>query len=220
LRAGAEVIWVAAGQLVAFVGAFAALKIFTGQLGPEQYGQLSLGMSVAGLVHMFIYGPIEQAALRFMSVYRERGELGLLLAILKKIHFWAAIVVVVGAIGAAVLAQIAVSRTWGLIVLLGALFGLVNGINATASSLRSTLRQQVSVTWFQAFDVWSRLLLACAALLYLNTTANAVLLGFCIATAAIAVVQLALVARNPVVRPHLGVPPRPQLKGEGLSELV
>jgi len=54
-----EMIWVVVGQILAFLGAFAGVKILTNVMQPEGYGLLALGMTIAGLLNMFIYGPIE-----------------------------------------------------------------------------------------------------------------------------------------------------------------
>lgn len=70
-----EMIWVVVGQILAFLGAFAGIKILTNVMRPEGYGQLALGMTIAGLLNMFIYGPIGQVVGRFFSVCREKNEL-------------------------------------------------------------------------------------------------------------------------------------------------
>jgi hypothetical protein len=162
-RIGTEALWVAAGQLAAFAGGFAAIKLLSGQLGPAMYGQLALGISAAGVLHMFVYGPIEQVALRFVSVYRERNQLALLFTSLEKIHIYAALFVVAGIAFAVSAMQVFADAGWSMLILCALLFGLTGGINTTLSSLQSALRQRASVAFFQASDVWLRLLLACAA---------------------------------------------------------
>ena len=90
-----ELAWVVTGQLLAFLGGFAGIKILTNVLGPEGYGQLALGLTIAGLLNMFVYGPIGQVVLRFFSVYRERGELSIYFTILKNAHITSAVLLVV-----------------------------------------------------------------------------------------------------------------------------
>jgi len=204
-RIGAEAAWVAAGQLLAFLGGFATIKILTGELGAAAYGQLALGISAAGAVHMFVYGPIEQIALRFVSVYRERGRLHLLFAALRRLHMHAAAIVglAIIVVTSVLYAFAGTAWAWGILILLALLFGVGGGVSMTLASLLSAFRQRASVAFFQASDVWLRLLLAVAGLAWLGTSADAALAGFCLATATIAIVQLAWVMRNPLVRPHL-----------------
>ncbi len=202
-RIGAEAAWVTGGQLLAFLGGFATIKILTGELGPGAYGQLALGISAAGAVHMFIYGPIEQISLRFVSVYRERGQLPELFSALRRLHLHAAAIVGTAIIAITATLYALAGTTWSMLILLALLLGVGGGVSTTLASLLSALRQRASVAFFQASDVWLRLLLAIAGLAWLGTSANAALTGFCLATATTAIVQLAWVMRNPLVSPHL-----------------
>jgi len=202
-RIGTEAGWVIAGQLLAFLGGFAIIKLLTEELGPAAYGQLALGISLAGVLHMFLYGPIEQTALRFVSVYRESGRLSLLFALLKKAHKYASAGVVLAAVIAAGTVHLTAGSTWSLLVLIAALFGIAGGLNATLLSLQTALRQRRSAAIFQAGDVWLRLGCALAGLALVEHTANAALLGFSLATAMTAAAQLLWLRVNPAVRPHL-----------------
>ena len=196
-RISAEAGWVIAGQLLAFLGSFALIKLLTAELGPAAYGQLALGISIAGVLHMFLYGPIEQTALRYVSVYRESDRLGLLFALLAKTHKFVATLVLVAAACTALAVHFIAGPGWGWLVLIASLFGVAGGANATLSSLQTALRNRRAVAVFQAGEVWLRLGLSVAALTIAQHTASAALLGFALATAAIAAVQLVWLARNP-----------------------
>ena len=204
LRVGTEAGWVIAGQLLAFLGGFAIIKVLTAELGPAAYGQLALGISIAGVLHMFLYGPIEQTALRYVSNYRERGRLGQLFALLEWAHKYAAIWVIAVAAVAAVFVHIFAGPPWSLLVLIASSFGIAGGVNVTLSSLQTAFRHRRAVAIFQAGEVWLRLGFATAGLAFVDHTANAALLGFSLATAGTAAAQLLWLARNPEVRPHLG----------------
>jgi O-antigen/teichoic acid export membrane protein len=83
--------WVLAGQGIAFVGSFLGIKILTGMLGPKGYGELALGLTIAGLFNMYLYGPLANVVARFFSVYRERGDLAVYFGVLKKSHLLLAV---------------------------------------------------------------------------------------------------------------------------------
>lgn len=210
-RAGTEAGWVAAGQFAAFLGGFATIKILTSQLGPDAYGQLALGISIAGVLHMFLYGPIEQTALRFVSVYREREQLGLLFRVLGRFHAYAALLVGAGLVCAVAASQMLVGWGWGFLILTALALGLAGGINTTLASLQSAFRRRATVALFQVSDVWLRLLLACAGLAWFGISANIALLGFCLATSATAAVQLLWTWHNPPV-------PVAQLQGHAVGD--
>lgn len=204
LRVGTEAGWVIAGQLVAFLGGFAIIKVLTAELGPAAYGQLALGMSIAGVLHMFLYGPIEQTALRFVSNYRERGRLGQLFALLEWAHKYAAVLVIAVATVAAIFVHMFAGSPWTLLVLIACSFGIAGGVNVTLSSLQTAFRHRRAVAIFQAGEVWLRLGFATVGLAFVDHTANAALLGFSLATAGTAAAQLLWLIRNPEVQPHLG----------------
>ncbi|HEX9078711.1 MAG TPA: hypothetical protein VF795_03915, partial [Desulfuromonadaceae bacterium] len=78
-----EMAWIVAGQFFGFVGGFAGIKALTNIMGPKGYGELALGLTIAGLFNMYVYGPIANVVARFFAVYRERGRLGVYFAVLK-----------------------------------------------------------------------------------------------------------------------------------------
>lgn len=199
-RVGSEAAWVLAGQTIAFLGSFALIKILTEQLGALAYGRLALGMSVAGVLHMFLYGPIEQTALRYVSVYREQGRLGLLLELLRRAHQLTAGVVAIVGMALATIVHLAAGGEWSLLVVLGLLCGLAGGINSTLISLQTALRQRRSVAIFQAADVWVRLGLSLLAIEMIRNAAWTALLGFFLGTAVIAMAQLSTTFQNPLLK--------------------
>ena len=202
-RIGAEATWVAAGQLLAFLGGFATIKLLTGELGPAAYGQLALGISAAGVVHMFVYGPIEQIALRFVSVYRERGRLDLLFGSLRMFHIYAAVIVGSGIVVITSVLLAVAGGSWSKLILLALLLGMANGISTTLSSLQSALRRRAWVAFFQASDIWLRLLLAVGGLAWIEGTADIALGGFCLAAITTTIIQFIWTMRSPLIRPHL-----------------
>ncbi len=203
-RIGVEATWVAVGQLLAFLGGFATIKLLTGELGPAAYGQLALGISAAGAVHMFIYGPIEQIALRFVSVYRERGRLDLLFGSLRRFHIYAALIVGACIVIVTAALQSLAGGAWSRLILLAMLLGVAGGISTTLASIQSALRRRAWVAFFQASDVWLRLLLAVGGLALTARTADIALSGFCLAAITTATVQIVWTMRSPLICHHLG----------------
>ena len=86
IRERRELIWVAAGQVLTLSIGVLSINILTNIMGAAQYGQLMLGISIAALISLFIYGPLGQAAIRFYSVCRRRGDLGNYICAFRRIH--------------------------------------------------------------------------------------------------------------------------------------
>jgi O-antigen/teichoic acid export membrane protein len=184
-----EMIWVMFGQTCAFIGGVVAIKVLTNAMGPKSYGQLALGMTIAGFINMFIYGPIAQVVLRFFSICRERDELYPYFIILKKMHKAAAVIILILAgLAAAVIAKF-VDSEWALIILSAALFGVVGGVNASLVSLQNANMQRKIVALHQGADAFLRALFALIFLFIFGNRGYSALLGFVIGTLVITLSQ-------------------------------
>lgn len=60
--------WIVIGQIAAIAGALVLVCVLTEYLGPEQYGQLALGLVIAGLVNQVVMGGITSGIGRFYSI--------------------------------------------------------------------------------------------------------------------------------------------------------
>jgi O-antigen/teichoic acid export membrane protein len=184
-RVQAELGWVVVGQLAAFSGGFVAIKALTSLLGPGAYGKLALGMTIAGSVQMFVYGSIDQTVLRFVSVHRERGSLGLFLPALKRVHIVAGALVLPSALLAAVAVYFVANGEWSWLVVSACFFGIASGFYGTFISLQSALRQRRVVALHQGLDVWLRVCFAVIAVMIFSRTGSAALVGYFLATSVV-----------------------------------
>lgn len=190
------------GQVLTFLGGFAAIKILTSSLGPRGYGELALGLTIAGFLNMFVYGPIGQVVLRFFSVYQERKILTTYFYLLKKIHLASVLILlfIAGVTGALVYLQ--VDREWALLVIMASLFGTVSGINGSLSSLQSAIRQRKIVALHQGMDAWLRPALAVVAIYLFRNSGHNALLGFLVGTLVITLSQYWYALKNKNIRTH------------------
>jgi len=190
------------GQVLTFLGGFAAIKILTSSLGPEGYGELALGLTIAGFLNMFVYGPLGQVVLRFFSVYQERKTLTTYFNLLKKIHLASVLILlfIAGVTGALVYLQ--VDREWALLVIVASLFGTVSGVNGSLSSLQSAIRQRKIVALHQGVDAWLRPALAVVAIYLFRNSGYFALLGFLIGTLVITLSQYWYTLKNKNIRIH------------------
>lgn len=205
-----EMAWILAGQAICFVGGFAGIKILTNIMGPHGYGQLALGLTIAGLLNMYVYGPLANVVARFYSVYREQGQLGVYFAVIRKTHRFLALGLACFAAGAGGVTALLAGREWGCIVTLSLLYGVAGGVNASYQSLQSAVRQRKVVALHQGVDVWLRVVLAVVAFLAFGSGGGGALAGYLLGTLAVTVSQGIFALRNSEIREgwHAALPSR------------
>ena len=195
-----ELAWVLFGQVLCFVGGFLGIKVLTNVMGPKGYGQLALGLTIAGIFTTYVYGPVANVVARFFSVYRERGDLGTYFAVLKRSHCQLATVLAIIALVVAGIAGESAGHEWFLIVLLASLFGIVSGINASYLSLQSAIRQRKIVALHQGADVWLRIGISIVLLMVWSNRGHFALLGYLLGTLFVTLSQALYALRNAEIK--------------------
>jgi O-antigen/teichoic acid export membrane protein len=195
-----EMTWIVTGQVIGFLGGFIGIKVLTNIMGPKGYGQLALGLTIAGIFNMYVYGPIANVVARFFVAYRERGQLGSYFAVLKKYHGLLAVMVSLSSLAASGIAGLYLGGEWALIILLSSLYGVASGINVSYISLQSAIRQRKIVALHQGADVWLRIGLSVALLLLLGNSGYFSLLGYLLGTLLVTISQGIFALRNNEIR--------------------
>ena len=211
--------WILFGQFLGFIGGFIGIKFLTNLMGPHGYGQLALGLTIAGLFNTYVYGPVANVVIRFFSVYRERGQLGSYFSILKKSHRLLAI----GGISLALIAGgtsgYFLGGEWALIILLSCLYGVASGINVSFNSLQNAIRQRKIVALHQGADVWLRIGLSIALLLLFSKSGYFALLGYLSGTLLVTISQMIFALKNDTIRKNWSIPaPDDQLEKQAYAE--
>jgi O-antigen/teichoic acid export membrane protein len=178
------------------LGTLAGIKLLTAFMGTEKFGQLALGLTLAGLFNLFFYGPIAQWILRYFSVHRERDELCAYLGLTRRV--WGAVsatVIVVGTVLAIVIHSLIASE-WALLVVAAAIYAISAGTSLMLSSLLSAVRRRKVVALHQGADAWIRALSAVLILSLFGNSGHAALLGFGLGTMVIGLSQVSQVLRD------------------------
>ena len=68
-----DILWVAAGQLIALIMGLVSLKIFTNLFSAEQYAFIALMMSLSAWIWTGVYQPLNQTIFRFYSLATEQN---------------------------------------------------------------------------------------------------------------------------------------------------
>lgn len=207
-----EMAWILTGQFFGFVGGFIGIKILTNMLGPTGYGQLALGLTIAGLLNTYAYGPVANVVARYFSVYRERGRLNIYFTVLKCSHRRLALAGVTLAVVAGSGTAWFLGGEWALIVLLSFLYGIASGINASYISLQNAIRQRQVVALHQGADVWLRIGLSVALIFLFAKSGCSALLGYLLGTTLVTLSQRIFALRNSMIHDAWHVPATPPEK--------
>ncbi len=189
-RPAKELVWVALGQTLAFAGALVGVKILTNVLSPEAYGQLGLGMSVAGIINIMVFGPVSQVVLRFYSICRESNTLSIYFHTFQQLHLRLVPVLLVLCLPLALAVQLAFGSPWGVLVAVAIIFGTLSGLYGSLQSLVNAMRKRQWAAGFQAADSWFRVLMALALIISVGSVGWIALLGYIVGTILVLVAQL------------------------------
>ena len=94
-RLAQEGSWIILGQIVSVLASLVLVRVLTEKLSPVEYGQLSLGLTVAGLVNQVVMGGITAGIGRFYSIAAEKQDLGGYLHATRRLMLYATMAVVV-----------------------------------------------------------------------------------------------------------------------------
>jgi O-antigen/teichoic acid export membrane protein len=195
-RLSAEVGWVVAGQVASVTGALVLVRVLTEYLDSAQYGQLALGLTVAGFVNQTVMGGIVNGIGRYYSIAAEKQDLGGYLH--ATIYFLAYATAAVALIGLILIASMTWQgySQWVSLVAAALLFAVLSGYNSTLNGIQNAARQRAIVAFHGGLDAWLRILLAVGVVLWLGTSSTAVIIGYACSCILITISQLIFLRRT------------------------
>ena len=165
------------------------VRMLTEYLDPIQYGQLALGLTVAGLVNQVVMGGITNGIVRFYSIASEKHDLqGYLRDSWRLLGFATLAVGAIGLLLMFVLFSLGYSRWVGLVVAV-LFFSVVSAFNSSLSGIQNAARQRAIMAIHGGFDVWLKILLAIGVMLWLGKSSTAVVIGYTVSSMLITVSQ-------------------------------
>lgn len=173
--------WVAAGQAASVAGTLLGTRLLTQIVPPEAFGRVALLLGAAVLLKNFTFMPLAQAGTQFHAELAAAGGVGLLRRVLQRGLRWSWIGAALG-----LAAGLAWSLHSGLSAwsppLVAALFILDVRRGLEVTFLGAARRQRAASLWAIG-ETWLRPGFAIASALLLGPTADAVLLGYAVASA-------------------------------------
>ena len=195
-RLAKEGSWIVIGQIAAVAGALVLVSVLTQHLDPAQYGQLALGLTIAGLVNAVVMGGVTNGISRFYSIAAEKQDLvGYLHATHHLLAYATAAAVAIGLILMASLYWLGYSQWIGLAAA-ALVFSVLSGYNSTLSAIQNAARQRAIVAFHGGLDAWLKILLAVGVVLWLGASSTAVVIGYACSSLLITVSQLIFLRRT------------------------
>lgn len=195
-RLAKEGSWIVVGQIASVAGALVLVRVLTEHLNPAQYGQLALGLTVAGLVNQVVMGGIIAGISRFYSIAADKRDLGgYLHATHHLLTYATAAVMAIGLVLMAGLFWLGYSQWMGLAAA-AILFSVLSGYNGALSGMQNAARQRAIVAFHGGLDAWLKILLAVGVVLWLGTSSTAVVIGYASSSLLITFSQLIFLRRT------------------------
>ena len=199
-RLAKEGSWIVAGQIAAVLGALVLVRVLTEYLEPAQYGQLALGLTVAGLVNQVVMGGVTNGISRFYSIAAEKNDLpGYLHASRRLMGYATAAVVAIALVLMAGLLWLGYSQWMGLAAA-AVVFSVLSGYNASLSGIQNAARQRAIVAFHGGLNAWLKILLAVGVMLWLGSSSTAVVMGYALSSLLVTGSQLFFLRR--LIRPQ------------------
>lgn len=177
-RLAKEGTWIIIGQIATVLGALVLVRVLTEHLVPVQYGQLALGLTVAGLVNQVVMGGVGNGIGRFYAIAAEKQDLGGYLRASRQLMFYATLAVL--AIGLALMSGLLILgySQWMGLAAAALLLSVLSGYNGSLSILQNAARQRAVVAFHSGLDAWLKILLALGVLFWLGSSSTAVVIGY------------------------------------------
>lgn len=189
-RLAKEGSWVIVGQIVSVVASLVLVRVLTETLVPAQYGQLALGLTVAGLVNQVVMGGVINGIARFYSIAAEKQDLrGYLHATRRLLLYATAVVLAISLLFIISLMWLGYKQ-WIALATAALAFSIVSGYNSALNGIQNAARQRAIVALHGGLDAWVKIGLAIVAVFWLGPSSTAVVIGYAGSSVLITVSQL------------------------------
>jgi O-antigen/teichoic acid export membrane protein len=199
-RQAREGSWIIAGQIIAILGTLVLVRVLTEYLEPAQYGQLALGLTVAGLVNQVVMGGLANGIGRFYSIAAEANDLPGYLADSRQMMKYATAVVAAFALVFLTGLRWLDYSQWIGLAAAAFLLSILSGYNETLSGIQNAARQRAIVAFHKGLDAWLKIFLAIGMMLWLGISSMAAVLGYALSSLLVTVSQIFFLRR--LIRPQ------------------
>ncbi len=193
--------WVAFGQLSTLLGALMLVRVLTEHLDPTQYGQLALGLTIAGLVNQVVTGGISAGIGRFYPIARENRDLSGYVQSCRQLMRYATIAIF--CLGTLLLAGLYLLgyNQWMGLATTTLLLSLLNGYHSSITDIQNAARDRKTVALHGGIAPWLKIVFAVAVMFWLGRSSTAVVIGYSITSLVVTTSQLSFLLKSMPYQP-------------------
>jgi O-antigen/teichoic acid export membrane protein len=155
-----EAAWILIGQAVGAVGAIVGVRVLTGLLTPDAYGEFALGLTAATLVMQIVTGPLANAFERFYAPAQESGRTYAFLRAMRHLTVRASLVVVLLGLLVGLVLVLGGRSDLALFTSAAVGFAVLSGWEGILDGVQNAARQRKVVAFHQGLRQWLRPLAA------------------------------------------------------------
>ena len=163
-RLAVEGIWIIIGQIASVAGSLVCVRILTGYLTPEQYGELALANTIGDLIGQVFTGGLVLGIGRFYSIALEQADLHQYLRASRLCMGRAMLAVLCVAIATIIVMGLFKVWAWIPLTLTCLIVAAVTSCNSALSSIQNAARQRRLVALHSAGAAWLKIALAASFL--------------------------------------------------------
>jgi O-antigen/teichoic acid export membrane protein len=152
-----ELSWVVGAQLVSLFGGFGIMKLLALNLGATGFGYFSLCLSVAAMISLLWYGPLDQIILRYWASGGQASKQVRFITFVG--HFFGAIFICAGFVLVYIASLYFSDINLYEIISLALVMAIPRGFLGSSISICNAIRDRRSLFFLQFYDVSIRLLL-------------------------------------------------------------
>ncbi len=165
------------GYLFTALGGLLGVRILTAYLTPSQYGELSLGITMGGVIYSVLFGPLTNGITRFFSIAKEKKEINFYLFNVLKIIIKASILIGLLLLPIIFFTLLSGNTKWIYLVLASSSFGFVYSFNNIINGLQNASRKRIIVSINQGLMTFSRFFVAVIFINIFGSSSTVVIFG-------------------------------------------
>ncbi len=190
IRIISESLWIIAGQFFSLLTSLILIKILTFKLLPSEYGNLALGLTIAGIINQFFIGGIVNGITRFYSVALHREDIPGFLNASLRLFFRITILLFFFSSLLIIILYYYNKYYWIKLSLPIILFSTLSGLNSALSNIQNAARQRSIVALHSSLDGALKILFSIILLKYFEKSAFSIVLAYIISVLFVSISQI------------------------------
>ncbi len=184
-----ESLWIIFGQVILVLGMLAGVRIMTGLLQPSEYGALALGMTVATLITLILFGPLSNGITRYYAPAYEKKEISGFITASKRLVMSAIVIVILLISILLICLRVIGHSSWGGLLVASLVFAIFRGSNSILNGVQNAARQRSIVAFHQGLEPWARFLLSALVIKKLGDNSTNAMIGYILGAGIILISQ-------------------------------